>query len=244
VFVGSDPSADVAVFQVVNPDNGVQFWRKLLRAQIRGEVLVQLGFKGRNFNLGPDVNIEGVIVEVPCREVRIHTNYGHDVHLSASAGYVTGAIEPELSKFGAGELAISWESPRYPWVEFATPADQQNLTSPWDDPAIKDTFGLLCRIAQRFATSHRLLRPLWGPVTFVRRLAGTSLEAVLSWLIREKIVVALPHPSSYYSVPRSTPHYFLDAQRLDEYGVRLFDLCARTETPGALAFTQRFVDDG
>jgi len=244
VFVGSDPSADVAVFQVVNPDNGVQFWRRLLRAQIRGEVVVQLGFKERNFSLGPDVNIESVIVEVPCREVRIYTNHGHDVHLSASAGYLTGDVEPELSKFGAGELAISWESPRYPWVEFATPADQQNVTSPWDDPAIKDAFGLMCRVAQKFATSHRVRRPFWGPVTSVRLLAGTPLEEMLSWLIREKIVIMLSHPSSYYAVPRSSPHYFLDVQRLGEYGVRLFDLCARTETPGALVLTRRFVDDG
>jgi hypothetical protein len=239
VFVGADPSADVAVFQVANPDSGIQFWRRLSRAQIRGEIVLQLGFAEHNFSLGPDVNIESVLIEVPCREIRIYTKHGQNVRLSASAGYVADTLEPELRKFGDGELTVSWESPRYPWVEFARLRDQSHVSSPWDDPVVKDAFEFLCQVVQKF-TTRRVNRPYWGPALFALRMADNRLDMMLSFLTQERIIFTVSHSSYRYS-PQSSPYYCLDAGRLADYGVRLFDLCARVESPGALELVRRFI---
>lgn len=233
-FIGTDPEADVAVFQVRSPDNGIQFWRKLLRAQVRGEVVVEFGLAGRNFSLGPDVNVECVIVNVPCRAVRVYTKENQGVHLSASAGYVGGPVEAEVSKVGSGELTVAWDEARYPWVQFARPQQEQSEARTLsDDPALQESFMLLCRIAQKFATTHRTSRVFWGPVPSAslfprRREPSILLDSMVSGLMAERIVF-IRYPS----------HYFLDARRLKECGVQLLDLCARKATADALRLVKR-----
>ena len=171
VFIGTEPEADVAVFQVRNPDNGIQFWRRLLRAQIRGELVVELGLAGRSFSLGPNVSVECVILNVPCRAVRVYTKRNQGVHLSTSAGYVGGSIEAEVSKFGPGLLTVAWDEVRYPWVQFAlSPREQLEAREERDarallnDPTLRESFLLSCRIAQKFATGFRTSKALWGLV--------------------------------------------------------------------------------
>lgn len=239
VFIGSDPTADVAVFSVRNPNTAVVFWRRLIRAQIRGDIVVRLGFSERAFTLGPSVNIDCTMLEAPCRAIRVFAKEGNgEVQLAASVGYDGGTIEPELSKFGPGSLTVSWDAVRYPWAEYAVAPDAEAADRPlWTDWRVHDAFVFLCSIAQRFATSHRSARPLWGPAVFGpqffrRRHAGASASAMLSWLVNKRIVIT-----------RSRDH-FLDARRLyDEFGVRLFELCARTETPGALQLIRSYLAD-
>ena len=73
VFLGDDPDSDPSILQITHPDDGIQFWRRLARASIFGELTVQLGLPGRSFALGPDVTLEVGIVEVPSRSVRVLT---------------------------------------------------------------------------------------------------------------------------------------------------------------------------
>jgi hypothetical protein len=244
VFIGTEPEADVAVFQVRNPDNGIQFWRRLFRAQIRGELVVELGFVGRSFSLGPNVSIECVILNVPCRAVRVYTKKSQGVHLSASAGYVGGSIEAEVSKFGPGQLTVAWDEVRYPWVQFArSPREQLEAREKLEaralseDRALRQSFLLLCRIAQKFATAYRTSKALWGPIPYSslysRRRSDMSLYYMILGLKAEKIILE-----------RRPYYYFLDARRLEDYGVGLLDLCARKETAEALRLLRRVMEAG
>jgi hypothetical protein len=244
VFIGTEPEADVAVFQVRNPDNGIQFWRRLLRAQIRGELVVELGLVGRSFSLGPNVSVECVILNVPCRAVRVYTKRSQGVHLSASAGYVGGSIDLEVSKFGPGPLTVAWDEVRYPWVQFAlSPREQLEVREQREarellnDPTLRHSFLLLCQIAQKFATGFRTKKALWGPVRYnslsLAPRSDMSLNYIISGLKAEHIIL---ERRSYY--------YFLDARRLEDYEVRFFDLCARKETAGALRLLKRVMEAG
>jgi hypothetical protein len=235
-FIGNDPAADVAVFQVRSPDQGVKFWRRVSNAQVRGEMVLELGLPGRSFSLGPDVNIDTFIIEVPCRAIRVYSAPGQGVHLAASGGYVGGDVEVELYRFGAGELTVSWDDIRYPWVGYAEPPDVGRVAeSLFTDPALRDAFFPLCRIAQKFATSHRSNRPFWGPVhlesSFMKqRRSGNQLDVIMSWLIDQSVIFI------------RSRNYFLDSRRLyEEFRVWLFDLCARKETLEAFRLLERIV---
>jgi hypothetical protein len=237
VFIGADPEADVAVFQIRHPDNGIQFWRRLLRAQIRGELVVELGLAERSFSLGPDVSVECVIINVPCRAIRVYTEESRGVQLSAS-GYVGGPIEAEVSRVGSGELTVAWDDVRYPWVQFArSPQEQLEAKALLDDPALRASFMLLCRIAQKFVATRRTSRVFWGPVSYdslySRRYFDISLYTLISGLMEEGIIWQR-HPG----------HYFLDRRRLEEYDVRLVDLLARKETAGTLRLVRRVMEAG
>jgi len=237
VFIGSDPVADLAVFEISRPDAGIQFWRRLSRARLGGEIAVQLGLPGRSFSIGPDVTIEGAIIEVPCRSVRVYTTIGRGVHLQASAGYIGGDMETELAKIGPGELTAAWDVVRYPWADYARPLLDPSQASPFgNDPAVREAFVLLCRVAQKFAVAYWSQRPLWGPVMlgttiFHHVIPGTLLDSLSKWLTEQRIIFM------------RSQLYYLDARRLEEFGIRLFDLCTRTETPQALSLVQRFMAD-
>jgi hypothetical protein len=242
VVVGNDPSADVAALKVSHPDEGVQFWRRLANADVRGELTVQLGLPGRDFSLGPDVTLDVSIIEVPSRPIRVYTLLrGGGVTINASAGYVNASagyvedrVQPELSKVGDGELAIWWDSPRYPWVEFAKPplVDQ---TESYE--RLHEAYMNLSRVARAFNHGSRASRPLWGPIAlnndnslFHRMQNNAQLRMMFEWLTGQQIII-----------PGARDYYYLDPVRLREHGISLFEVFSRRETPEALQFVEGFV---
>jgi hypothetical protein len=236
VFIGSDPSAEVAIFRIARPDDGIQFWRRLSRARVSGELVVEFGLPGRDFAIGPDVNIDAVIVEAPARSIRVNAAAGH-VSISASAGYVERDVEPELYKFGAGEFSVYWSTVRYPWAPYARPsADRGPEASRHNDDELTVAFSDLCRIAQKFGMSKQPRRPLWGSVNptdlYSRRAAahGADYDSLVDWLIAESIIL------------RDSRIYYLDTGPLTRHGVNLFDLFARTQKPEASHLLERFLD--
>jgi hypothetical protein len=238
VLVGKDPSADVAALRIKRPDQGVQFWRRLAHADVRGEFMVQLGLPERAFSLGPDVTLDVSIVEIPGNAIRVYTTERGGVIINASAGYVAGRIQPELSKFGDGEFAIWWESPRYPWIEFAKPP-HTNETESYE--RLHDAYMNLTRLARAFNHGARASRPLWGPISsdsslfhFMRN--NTQLRIMFRWLVSQQIIVRTRSP-----MPRTRDFYFLDPVPFNEHAITLFDIFSRRETPEALQFVDRFV---
>lgn len=233
VLVGNDPSGDLAALKVSRPDEGVQFWRRLAQADVRGELVVELGVSGRDFSMGPDVTLEVSIVEVPSKAIRIYTT-GGGVTINASAGYVVGRTEPELSKFGDGELAIWWDSPRYPWVDFAKPSLTEEKES---YEHLHDAYMNLTRVARAFNRGSRVSPPLWGPTQlnsdsslFHKMRNNAQLRIMFDWLLGQQIVV-----------PGTRDLYYLDPARLNEHGLTLFDIFLRHETPEALHFVEGFI---
>lgn len=233
VLVGNDPSGDLAALKISRPDEGVQFWRRLAHADVRGELIVQLGLSGRDFNMGPDVTLEVSIVEAPSKAIRIYTT-GGGVTINASAGYAVGRTEPELSKFGDGELAIWWDSPRYPWVDFAMPSPTEEAES---YEHLHDAYMNLTRVARAFNRGSRVSPPLWGPIQlnsdgslFHKMRNNAQLRIMFDWLLGQQIVV-----------PGTRDLYYLDPARLNEHGLTLFDIFLRHETPEALQFVEGFI---
>jgi len=237
VCVGSDPSADVAVFRVADPDAGIRFWRKLSFARLYGDISVQLGFPGRDFTLGPDVDIDSVMLAAPARTVRVYTNKG-TVRITASAGYVASDVEPRIDKSDSGNLLISWEPARYPWAQYY---QQVRRESPdvalQPTPAMVEGFLDLCRIVRRFSAVRRKVLPYWGPIDentlFSRRNAGhgADYDAMVNWLLSQGVIF------------KNSGLYSLDARRLGALGARLFELTGQVETVGAFNLVNAFLAD-
>ena len=70
-----------------------------------------------------------------------------------------------------------------------------------------------------------------GTTIFHHVIPGTLLDSLSKWLTEQRIIFM------------RSQLYYLDARRLEEFGIRLFDLCTRTETPQALSLVQRFMAD-
>jgi hypothetical protein len=68
---------------------------------------------------------------------------------------------------------------------------------------------------------------------YSRRRSDMSLYYMILGLKAEKIILE-----------RRPYYYFLDARRLEDYGVRLLDLCARKETASALRLLRRVMEAG
>jgi hypothetical protein len=237
VCVGTDPSADVAVFRVADPDAGIRFWRKLSFARLYGDISVQLGFPGRDFTLGPDVDIDCVMLAAPARTIRVYTKKG-TVRITASAGYVASDVEPQIHKSGSGKLLITWEPARYPWVQFYQPARRDSADSSLQPtPAMVEGFLDLCRIVRRFGAVRRKVLPYWGPIDeqqlFSRRNARhpAGYSAMVGWLLGQGVIF------------KDSGMYFLDARRLGALGVRLFELTSQAETVGAFNLVKAFLAD-
>jgi hypothetical protein len=235
VLVGNDLAADIAAFRVSRPDEGIRFWRRLERADVRGELTVQLGLPARRgFSLGPDVTLDVGIIEVPGNAVRVKTTRRDgDVVVNASAGYVGGMNQLELSKYGDGELAIWWESPRYPWVEFAKaplPAGGGTVS----DERLHDAYLNLTRIARAFSFhSYRTIRGhLFLNDNTIGRQARNNpqLRSLFDWLIDQGTIVSQPHDA-----------YFMSAGSFRALGISAFDILSRRETPEIRWFLEGFL---
>jgi hypothetical protein len=241
VFVGSDPATatTVAVFSIRDRRDPIAFWRRLIHARINGDLVVRLGYPDRSFSLGPGVSIDCVMLEAPSRAIRVFADEddgGVDLH--AGVGYDGGLVEPALAKFGPGTLAVSWDGLRYPWAEYAAQADpEEQVRNAWNEPRIRDSFAILCRIARRFTFGSGSIRaPHVGPVPLrhpvLRVKLGGPQESVFDWLLENGIIYI------------AGQHYYLNSHALTNgFGVWLFELCASVETPEALALIQRYVLD-
>lgn len=235
VLVGNDIAADIAAFRVSRPDEGVRFWRRLARADVRGELTVQLGLPARRgFSLGPDVTLDVGIIEVPGNAVRVKaTRRDGDVVVNASAGYVGGMNQLELSKYGDGELAVWWESPRYPWVEFAKaplPAGGGTVS----DERLHDAYLNLTRIARAFSfhSYHTIRGHLFLNDNTIGRQARNNpqLRSLFDWLVDQGIIVPQPHDA-----------YFMSAGSFRALGISAFDILSRRETPEIRRFVEGFL---
>ena len=188
----------------------------------------------RGFSLGPDVTLEVGIIEVPGNAVRVKaTRRDGDVVINASAGYVGGMNQLELSKYGDGELGIWWESPRYPWVEFAkapSPADGGTVS----DERLHDAYLNLTRIARAFTFhSARIIRGylFLNDTTIGRQMRNNpQLRSLFDWLVDQGIIVPQPHDT-----------YFMSAGSFRALGISAFDVLSRRETPEILRFVEGFL---
>ena len=234
VFIGGDPSAEVALLDVSSSEGSVRFWRRLSHASIEGELAVQLGLPGRGFSLGPGVRIDVSIIEIPCRAVRVYTNPREQVEMYASQGYIAGDVEADLYKFGHGKLAVWWDAIRYPWVEYAKQPSAAEVINYYE---IHEAFLNLTRVVRSFAAPVYNMRPLWGPsaTLFTKSHYATrsrnqdQLQRMLTWMTAEGIIQA------------RSGLYYMDPARWGAYGIRLFDLLTRRETPEALQLVERFI---
>ena len=242
VYIGSAEGANPAVFAVADPMNGVQFWRRLADATIRGDLAVRFGLPNGTFSLGPNVDVDAALLEVPAASVRIHASGTGSVELRARAGYLAGGGIPEVVKYGQGDVVVDWDDVRYPWIAYAgTYASNigRSLSDPGDGE-VEVVFRDLCRLGERFAMSGRDgASGYWGPVT---RDLGFSIggkhgvgfdrraELLVKWLRRQEIVIA-----------RGAREYLMDTGRLGAFGVRLYELCMRVRSTAVLDMACAYV---
>lgn len=121
VLGGNESTASLV--RVVDPDNGLRFWRRLANADIVGGLPVSLGVTDGSFILGPNVRIHASLFDVPARHIRISCRPDDQVQIFASEGYVSSSFghhEPEIVVKGTGVFGVRWEDIRFPWVQHAS----------------------------------------------------------------------------------------------------------------------------
>lgn len=106
----SGPTVRVVEFEIDNVVQGLLFTRRLANARIEFPGLIELGFTGRSFKLGPLVDLE-------CRELLVvgddvlaiaDTDDKKDGDIIIRSGSCLYAPNLRVRKRGAGQLGVSW----------------------------------------------------------------------------------------------------------------------------------------
>lgn len=193
------------VFTIDHLEEGISFPSRLRHAVVAVETLVDLGGRGENFVLGPDVLLAARELTISAKQLSINTNTTSSVDLVAMQYEDSGDLE--LRIIGAGSVGASLPEKRFPWagkvedVDFVLAGPAQN------------EFAEFRRIIMRFrggqSGSLNVYRDLMD--NFVLQ-GNPTASAIMLQLVEEGVV----------DIERD--FYRIGAQAMQEFGLSYVDI--------------------
>nr|WP_042178890.1 hypothetical protein [Kibdelosporangium sp. MJ126-NF4]CEL13493.1 hypothetical protein [Kibdelosporangium sp. MJ126-NF4] len=233
---GNDSTA--SLIRVLEPDNGMRFWRRLSNADIIGGLPVSLGVPDSSFTLGPNVRIHASLFDVPARYIRVSCRHESQVQIFASDGYVSSSFghhEPEVVIKGTGDFGVHWDDMRFPWVQHASgPPPPPEV----DERVLLGDFVLLNRLTTALLAHRRIAgQPnaparadaLWANWRQVRRISTSPRFQQL-----------INHLSECGVLDVDGEYYYLHISELNRRGIWLKTLRTRDLTPAVRKLLEEF----
>lgn len=236
VLGGNDSTASLV--RVLEPDNGLRFWRRLSNADVIGDLPVSLGVSGSSFTLGPNVRVHASLFDVPARYIRVSCRSEDQVQIFANEGYVSSALghhEPEVVVKGVGAFGVHWEDIRFPWVQHAGgPPPPPEI----DERVLLGDFVLLNRLTTALLGSRGITGHPNMTTRADSRWANWRQVRWVSTSPRFQQLLAYLTDCGVLDVDGE--YYYLHISALNQRGIWLKTLRTRALTPAVRQFLEKF----
>lgn len=213
-----------AIVRLTELGQGIHFNRRLCSATIEVPCNVCIGNLGRDFKLGPDVELRSVGIEVRAKLVEV--TGAPDTEVVLQAEHCDSTNIPDVRLLTGAQFGVSWTPDFYPWSSYRYVDPDTKVSAPDSN----DAFRHVSRILRVFrAEGHKGLCRYHKHVN--NRVVGRHPNAqhMLNYLISEEILLI------------NGPLYCLNQEKLSALGINRENLKNRQVPDGARDFLARFI---
>jgi hypothetical protein len=221
-----DPRSALEFAIVGDRQSPLRLWRSLQHARIDCD-LVTLGSPGRTFRLGPDVELDCNVMEIPASALELVANSEDELVLVDSVAFDSGAhANLRIDEFGEHVLMHLDDARSWPWQKWWF----QPIAAP-EEKELMEAFLAMSRIFWWFR--RRGYRELGRSRRLIDNpaVAGAGLSSeMLEFLVREGVITR-------------NGMYQVDMTRAEELGINYVELRRRSLGAGVRGLLGRFLEE-